>query len=72
MSNLTQSASTYSIRKGRQIGQILSKGQAEISSMGWLNFVSDLMSDLIDNTGFAVLNIHLTAPTASHLNLCHA
>ncbi len=48
----------------------LSKGQAKISSMNKLNCVSDLMSDLIENTGYAALSIYilLLAPTASHLS----
>ncbi len=37
----------------------LSKGQAKISSMNRLNCVSDLMSDLIENTGYAALSIYI-------------
>ncbi len=38
----------------------LSKGQAKISSMNRLNCVSDLMSDLIENTGYAALSIYIS------------
>ena len=37
----------------------LSKGQAKISSMNRYNCVSDLMSDLMENTGYAALSIYI-------------
>ena len=38
---------------------ILLKGQAKISSMDWLNRVSDLLSDLIENTGCVDFSIYI-------------
>ena len=37
----------------------MSKGQAKITSMNSYNCVSDLMSDLMENTGYAALSIYI-------------